>query len=59
MVNHGSPERATLDRVSARADFIEEDERRQVQPPFHRDDVGNVGREGRQARGNRLLVADI
>ena len=40
-------------------DLVEQHQRRQRQRPVHLDDVGHVPREGAQARGNRLLVADV
>ena len=52
-------ERAAFDRVGAGADFVEQDERRQRQPAVHRRDVGDVRREGAEARFDRLLVADV
>ena len=52
-------ERAAFDRVGAAADFVEQHERRQFERAVHRDDVRDVRRERAEARGDRLLVADV
>ena len=59
VVDHGRGQRAPLARVGARAELVEQHQRWQRQHPVHADDVGDVPREGAQAGGNRLLVADV
>ncbi len=59
VVDDRHAERAPLDGVGARSDFVEQHERRNGEPAVHRDDVRDVRGEGAEARFDRLLVADI
>ena len=59
VIDDGDAERTALDRIRARTDFVHEHERRKRERTIHRDDVRDVSREGAQARGDRLLVADV
>jgi hypothetical protein len=59
VVDHGRAEGAALCRVRARADFVQQDQCRQLQVPVHRHQVGDVSRERGQAGGDRLFVADV
>ena len=52
-------ERAAFDGIGAGARLVEQHQRRQRERLVHRDDVGDVRRERAQARGDRLLVADV
>ena len=59
VIDDRDAERAAFDRIGARADLVEQHERRALQVAIHRRDVRDVPRERAQARGNRLLVADV
>ena len=55
----GRAERAALRGIGPRADFVQQDERRQRESLVHLDDVRDVAREGGQAVGDGLVVADV
>ena len=59
VIDDGDAQRASFDRICARADLVEEDERRRREAAVHRGNVGDVRRERAEARFDRLLVADI
>ena len=59
VVDDGSRQRAALAWVGAGAHFVEQHQRRRLQRCVHRDDVRDVRREGAQAGGDRLFVADV
>ena len=59
VIDDGRAERAAFDRIGAAADFVEQHERRQLERAIHRDEVGDVRGERAEARGDRLLVADV
>ena len=50
VIDDGHAERAALDRVRARPDLVEQDQRWDRQRPIHRGQVPEMGREGAQAR---------
>jgi hypothetical protein len=52
-------ERAAFEGIRARADLVEQDERRQLEIAIHRRDVRDVPAERAEAGGDRLLVADV
>ena len=59
VVDHRHGQRAALVRIGPAAGLVEQHERRQRQRAVHGDDVGDVAREGAEARRDRLLVADV
>ncbi len=59
MLDDRRRQRAALVRIGAGADFVEQDQRRQLQLAIHRHQVGDVRRERAQARLDRLFVADV
>ena len=52
-------ERRALERIGARSDLVEQDERHGGRGLEDRDEVSHVPREGREAHRDRLLVADV
>ena len=52
-------QRAAVGWIGAAADLVEENQGGRCEGPIHRRDVGHVRRERAQARGDRLLVADV
>ena len=59
-VFHDRPsQRSPFDRVRARTNLVEQDQRRQRELPVHPDDVRDVPRERAQVGGDRLFVADV
>ena len=59
MIHDGDAERTALDRIGARAHFVEQHERRRRERTIHRRDVRDVRGERAEARFDRLFVADI
>ena len=60
VIDDRDAERAAFDRIGARADFVEQHQRRRRPAPRSIDAMlRDVRREGAQARLDRLLVADV
>ncbi len=59
VLDDGHGQGATLVRIGASADLVEQNQRRQFEVALERDQIGDVGREGAEAGGNRLRVADV
>ncbi len=52
-------EGAALDRIRAGPDLVQQHQGRVGQFAIHRDDLGNVAREGAETGRDRLVVADV
>ncbi len=59
LLDHGSRERGPLGRIGARAHLVDEDEGIRVRGLDQVGEVGEVGRERREAPRDRLLVPDV
>ena len=59
VVDDGHAERAALGGIGARADLVEQHQRRRREVARHLHDVGQVRGEGGQVGRDRLLVADV